>query len=279
MCITERISRNSFIVILVYMEKYSVPLGMRAATLAERKQFYMNEFDIEKIISWFRDRAGKTKFAVIIGRHTDVFPIEYEKDKNTTIIIDEYENFNDLRSHILAFLPESVYYDRNVYDVQGNVLGQELAFDIDPENVICPVHGSIADKMKRHQGLSFCTIELDMVKDQTVRLYEYLEKQFSKLQIVYSGRGFHIHVFDKEAYLLSIKQRTEIAERTKAEGFAIDTWVTSGEMRLIRLPYSLHGMVSRLVLPLDKNEVKQFNPITDTRCLPLFLKNNTATSF
>lgn len=96
---------------------------------------------------------------------------------------------------------------------------------------------------------------------------------------MYSGRGFHIHVFDKEAYLLSIKQRTEIAERTKAEGFAIDTWVTSGEMRLIRLPYSLHGMVSRLVLPLEKNEVKQFNPITDTRCLPLFLKNNTATSF
>ena len=80
--------------------------------------------------------------------------------------------------------------------------------------MICPVHGSIADKMKRHQGLSFCTIELDMVKDQTVRLYEYLETVFEAADCVFR-RGFHIHVFDKEAYLLSIKQRTEIAERTK----------------------------------------------------------------
>jgi hypothetical protein len=50
------------------MEKYSVPLGMRTATLMERKQFYTYEFKMEKIEKWFKGRMGKTKFAVIIGK-------------------------------------------------------------------------------------------------------------------------------------------------------------------------------------------------------------------
>jgi hypothetical protein len=42
-------------------------------------------------------------------------------------------------------------------------------------------------------------------------------------------------------------------------------------MRLIRLPYSLHGLVSRIVLPLKKSELERFNPISDARCMPKFL--------
>jgi DNA primase catalytic subunit len=57
----------------------------------------------------------------------------------------------------------------------------------------------------------------------------------------------------------------------KKEGFHIDEWVTSGEMRLIRLPYSLNGLVSRLVLPLTRDELKSFDPIHDERALPGFL--------
>jgi DNA primase catalytic subunit len=120
---------------------------------------------------------------------------------------------------------------------------------------------------------------LEMVKDQTVRLYEYLERQFSQMRIVYSGRGFHIHVFDIDAYALTTAQRTEMAETVKAKGFNLDTWVTAGEMHLIRLPYSLHGMVSRIVLPLEKKEVLPFDPVNDVRCMPEFLVKKTATSF
>jgi DNA primase catalytic subunit len=56
------------------------------------------------------------------------------------------------------------------------------------------------------------------------------------------------------------------------KGFGIDTWVTEGEMRLIRLPYSLHGMVSRIAIPLDKKEIERFNPILDEKCIPKFLQ-------
>jgi DNA primase catalytic subunit len=254
------------------MAKYSLPEGMRYATLEERREFYTAEFDIGKVAEWFGKWTNRVKFAVIIGRHTMIYPKKYKKDADTTIIIDEYQGLSEVQDQIIEFLPESAYYDRNVYDENDRKTGQELAFDLDPENVTCPIHGSLADKMKRHQGLSFCTLELEMVREQAIRLYEYLEKEFSEMRIVYSGRGFHIHVFDSEAYTLSDKERRELAQMVKEKGFGIDEWVTAGEMRLIRLPYSLHGLVSRIVVPLEKSELERFNPVSDERCIPKFLR-------
>lgn len=253
------------------MAKYSLPKGMRYATLNEREEFYTSEFNLAKVAEWFGERISNVKFAVIMGRHTRIYRAKYREDADTTVIIDEYPSLNEVRDQILEFLPEAAYYDRNVYDANNRKTGQELAFDLDPENITCPVHGSLADKMKRRQGLSFCAIELQMVKEQAINLYEYLEKQFSELRIVYSGRGFHIHVFDPEAYALSDAKRRKLARTVKAKGFGVDEWVTAGEMRLIRLPYSLHGLVSRIVLPLKKSELEGFNPVSDVRCMPKFL--------
>jgi DNA primase catalytic subunit len=252
------------------MQKYNLPEGMRYATLEERKEFYASEFDLGKVTEWFRNHVEETKFAVVMGRHTGVFLEEYSENAETTILLDEHKGLAEVQEQVLRFLPEAVYYDRNVYDAKGKKISQELAFDLDPENVICPIHGSLADKMKRGQGLGFCKLELDMVKEQAIRLYEYLENQFLSMRIVYSGRGFHIHVFDKDAYAFNEKKRRAIALSVKEKGFAIDEWVTIGEMRLIRLPFSLNGLVSRIVTPLLKNEVEGFDPIRDERCLPKF---------
>ena len=255
------------------MSRYYFPKGMRPATLEERLRFYTEEFKLDKVVDWLRERTDNVHFAVIMGRHTKIYPKEYAEDASTTIIIDEYEDMEDIRRQIIEFAPEAVYYDRNVYNESGNIIGQELAFDLDPENITCPIHGSLEDKMRRNQGLSFCELEFQMVKDETLRLYEYLEKRFSLLKIVYSGRGFHIHVFDNCAYELKIAEREVIAVDVKAKGFHIDKWVTVGDMRLIRLPYTLNGLVSRIVIPLDKMELERFDPISDQRCIPNFLKN------
>ena len=138
--------------------RYNLPKGMRYSTLKERREFYEKEFDIAKVEQWFKEwhENGVVKFAVIIGRHTRIFPKKYANDASTTIIIDEYKDFEDLRGQILEFLPEAVYYDRNAYDKKHRIIGQELAIDLDPENLTCPIHGTLADKMKRHQGLGFC---------------------------------------------------------------------------------------------------------------------------
>ena len=254
--------------------QYSLPRGMRYSTLNERKEFYQKEFDVAKLDEWFESWSlkGKVKFAVIIGRHTHIFPEEYEEDASTSIIIGEYRNLMDLKAQILEFLPESAYYDRNVYDKKQRLIAQELAFDLDPENLTCPIHGTLADKMKRHQGLAFCELELNMVKEETVKLYEELAKQFSQMRVVYSGRGFHIHVFDIEPFTWKRKQRKALAVELMKKGFLIDEWVTTGGMRLIRLPYSLHGMVSRIVTPLEVHELERFNPLSDGRCLPKFMR-------
>jgi DNA primase small subunit len=253
------------------MVQYTLPNGMRYATLEERRQFYTQEFALEKVADWFGNKLVNTKFAVIMGRHTGIYPPKYKADASTTIIIDEYKDLEDVCQQILEFLPEGVYYDRNVYDAVGRIVGQELAFDLDPENITCPIHGSLTDKMKRGQGLSFCELELEIVKQETIELLGFLEQKFSELQVVYSGRGFHLHVFDKEAYALSTKERGDLAKLVKQAGFHIDEWVTSGEFRLIRLPYSLNGLVSRIALPLTKQELETFDAINDERCLPRFL--------
>ena len=253
------------------MSQYYLPVGMRYATLEERKQFYTKEFNPKKVSEWFTSGLGNTKFAVIIGRHTKIFPEKYKEDASTTIIIDEFKDLEDVRGQILEFLPEAVYYDRNVYDANRRKVGQELAFDLDPENITCPIHGSLEDKMKRHQGLSFCEIEFDMVKKEAIGLYDFLEICFSDVGVVYSGRGFHLHVLDPNAYKLNTEERLSLAREAKQAGFHIDEWVTSGEYRLIRLPFSLNGLVSRIALPLRRDEIESFDAVHDERCLPKFL--------
>lgn len=254
------------------MSKYYLPEGMRPSTLEERKLFYEMEFNLDGVRDWLSGWQGRIVFAVIIGRHTRIYPPEYEEDASTTILIENYRSLEDVKGWILEFLPESVYYDRNVYDEEGRILGQELAFDIDPENFTCPIHGSLEDKMRMHQGLSFCELEFDMARKETIRLYDALSENFAELRVVYSGRGFHIHVFDEDTFSWTSERRASFVKEMRKRGFIFDEWVTSGEMRLIRLPYSLHGMVSRIVIPLDISELESFNPIDDKRCLPDFIK-------
>jgi len=257
------------------MAPYYLPKGMRYATLNERREFYTQEFNLKQVQEWFSDSQGITKYAVLIGKHTQIYPMQYRDDAETSIIIDEYQNLKDVQNQIVDFLPEAAYYDRNFYGTDGQIIGQELAFDLDPENVVCPIHGTLEDKMERGQGLSFCELELDIVRREAIGLYEYLQKRFSDLRVVYSGRGFHLHVLDKDANTLSAEERLSTAREVKQQGFLIDEWVTSGEYRLIRLPYSLNGLVSRMVLPLKKSELESFDPIHDSRCLPKFLESAT----
>jgi DNA primase catalytic subunit len=203
--------------------------------------------------------------------------------KSNTIIIDSYKNLAEVREYIVQYLPEGVYYDRNLYaDLKkchpckkerkkcrwcNNLTGQELAFDIDPENVSCPYHGDLGRKMKSGPGLGFCMYEFNVVRRQTLKLYEELSERFTKMKVVYSGRGFHIHIFDEDATRMDFEERKKLAEGLD---YAIDEWVTSGEMRLIRLPYSLHGMVSRICSPLDIEKTKYFDPRNE--CIPAYLR-------
>ena len=240
--------------------------------------------DFRAAAKWMSHPEGERVYALILGRHSGIYPRRFRHLKNVPLIGDDARDAKDLRPYLVKYLPEGVYYDRNVYrslDAARKTgldytrawrsplfLGQELAFDLDPENVDCPIHGDIEAKMRRHQGLSFCDWEFEEVRRQAVALFDELSEQWTRLRVVYSGRGFHVHVFDDDAFRLTRKERGRIAARF-ARRYAIDEWVTSGEMRLIRLPYSLHGMVSRIVVPLPRGDVPKFR-YDDQRTVPRF---------
>ncbi len=246
----------------------------------------MREFNTTLVREWFRGWTKPIVFAVVIGRHTKIFPAQYRRNRDRTILIDEYDTLQDLRRYCLEFTPESVYYDRNVYrnwdqarhgsnkmEELGKSFGQQLAFDIDPENFECPIHGTLEDKMNRRQGLSFCRLELQLAQEHALDLMHELSDFFAELRLVYSGRGFHIHVLDEDTVFWTRKRRLNLVKDLARKGYLTDEWVAGGGMRLIRLPHSLNGLVSRVVTPLNRIKIRSFDPVTGPDSIPGFARS------
>jgi len=242
--------------------------------------------DYRAAARWFSRWPGDVAFALIVGRHSGIYRRRFRALKNVPLVIDDGGSVADLRPYVLKYLPEGVYYDRNAYVSLAEArrkrldyahawrsplfAGQELAFDIDPENFECPVHGSVEEKMRRRQGLSFCDWEFYEARSRAGELYDRLEREWNDLAVTYSGRGFHIHVRDPEAFRMSRRERARIA-KTIGDRYGIDEWVTSGEMRLIRLPYSLNGMVSRICIPVARAALDAFT-YNAPRAIPDFAR-------
>ena len=221
----------------------------RPATLAEREKYYKKEFSLKKIKRWFK--VNKIEFpqlcAIDAGTETGI--IKDKKLKGEML----YFPFSKLEEKIRKYVPEDVYYDRNKYKNTKKALNnlekkkfimQELVFDIDCNNIKCN-----CEKKEK-----FCEKCLRKIYSWALKLDKELRKIFKKTIIVYSGRGFHIHVFDKIAFLMNKKERKDLVKKFK--NFPIDHWVSEGYIELIRLPYSLNGLVSRKVIPLESNKFK-----------------------
>ncbi len=265
---------------------YELPDGLRPSRLEERRRFYATLMHWEAAERWFAGFPGQRVFALILGRHSGIYPQRFRSLKNIALLVEDARTVRGLRPYLLKYLPEGVYYDRNAYTEVDAArrsgldyahawrsrlfAGQELAFDLDPENLDCPIHGDIAARMRRHQGLSFCDWEFEETRRQAAELHDWLSAEWSSIDAVYSGRGFHLHVLDRDAYALTRRERAALARRY-GQRFAIDEWVTSGEMRLIRLPFSLHGMVSRIVVPVPRGRLDAFR-YNDPRAMPAFAK-------
>lgn len=265
------------------------PRGMRHSTLEERRAFYEDEFDVRAVARWIGSRSRTMKFAMIPGRHTGIVTEDHRIDRDNVVTIDIWEHASDLRDYALEYLPEGLYYDRNRYkDVSAcaecgdcprrcptchNVVGQQLAFDIDPENIDCPYHGDIGEKMRSGRGLSFCMLEFKAARAQAGSLRARLRGEYEQVSVVYSGRGFHVVVDDESAYVLTRRERREIA-REIGEEYDIDEWVTTGGSRLMRLPHSLNGIVSRICSPIKgERDLRGLDPRTESCVIPLFLKS------
>ena len=260
---------------------------MRASGLEERRRFYRDEFDVRSLGTWIGRRQRTTKFAMIPGRISGIFNPRHAEDKDNVVLIDVWRSAYDIRRFALEYLPEGVYYDRNRYiDVRKcrecgdrkrscpecyNFDGQQLAFDLDPENVDCPYHGHIGEKMDTGRTHSFCMYEFKSVRRQSIGLKTEMMKEYDRVDVVFSGRGFHVVVDDEEGYALTNKERRQLASRM-GKRFDIDEWVTAGSSRLMRLPYSLNALVSRKCMRIkDERVLEEFDPRTSEDVLPRFM--------
>ena len=247
----------------------------KKTSLKERKEFYEKEFDIKKVSSWIRQLPYKPQFFVIDpGSETKI--IKYKNKIKKLIFFKPNITLNELRDKLIKYLPEDAYYDRNIYKdpykclkkfnfsnapYSKNYLGQELAFDVDPENINCP-------KCGKKRFPKFCNACSKLTVKNAYVLYKELKKHFKKVILVYSGRGCHVHVLDKKAYKLSLYERDKLNNKFINPG--IDPWVSYGRVRLIRLPYSLNSLSSRIVTPFKLKEISKFNP-NKKKFIPRFI--------
>ncbi len=216
----------------------------RPATLNERKEFYQNEFDIEKVKGWFINNGMKLPQLCAIDAGTETGIIIDKKLRGNLL----YFPFNELNRKIIKYIPEDVYYSRNYYLNPKKVLRtlkfdkwkkQEFVFDIDSDNIKC----------KCSNDEELCENCINKAFIWAKRMKKELKKEFRNITMVYSGRGFHLHILDEVVFYLSLKERNILTKRFSK--YPIDPWVSRGYIDLIRLPYSLNGLVSRKVITIN----------------------------
>jgi len=244
----------------------------RAATLKEREEFYKNEFDAEKLKGIY---FNPQLYAVDLGSKTGI--TKFPEKKSQLVILPPGLSFEELKKRLIYYLPESTYYDRNIYTdakkffagknfkkfwEDENYIGQQLCFDVDVENIRDADHNNKEDY----------TSAVKEAAKESMRLAGILREKhgFSKISFIYSGRGFHVKVHDEGSEKLLFKKRREINDTLK--GLPIDRWVSGGFSKLMRLPFSLHGVVSRVVTPIDEGELEDFDSSKDERVIPGFLR-------
>lgn len=217
----------------------------RPSSLEERKKFYEKEFNIEKVKEWFYKNRMKLPQLCAIDAGSETGIIIDKKLKGQML----YFPFKELKEKIKKYIPEDLYYDRNIYENPNTILrnfkfnkflSQELAFDIDADNIIC--------NCGKAELCDSCVMK---ALKQSIRMKKELEKDFDDVKLVYSGRGFHVHVLDGRAFKLSVNERIKLNK--KFSDYPIDQWVSRGDIRLIRMPYSLNGLVSRKVIPIENS--------------------------
>ncbi|MDY6776868.1 MAG: DNA primase small subunit domain-containing protein [Candidatus Nanohaloarchaea archaeon] len=258
--------------------KFDFPLDLSPASVDEREQFYREEFP-GKQLEEKMERWDVFVPVVDVGSESTLYRPRFKEYKDKLVRMTDYGDMDDLKDRIVEFAPEDLYYVTTVEKedrIETNP-EQELVFDLDPEMVECE---RCERKKKYLEGAAreyvFCEECFKQVARETRQLYSFLQNHFSDLRLVYSGRGFHIHVEDESAFAMDREDRRELAGKAAKE-FPIDRKITAGEKDLIRMPGSLHGLVSRVVTEVEVSDLNRPLQILESRAVPRFVKEDVGT--
>jgi DNA primase catalytic subunit len=160
-------------------------------------------------------------------------------------------------------------FDIDAKDIAARVASQHLDIDQEVKKDALYKQAGIRDKPPEGYNYTFDHIE------QAIQLGFQLEAllhetfNYDDTMVVYSGQGCHIYGFDNDVLHNYDQQSRKVItyHLTEQLDFPLDTVVTTDTNRVIRLPYSLHSGVSRVVTPITNPD---FDP--RTQAIPQFLQ-------
>ena len=105
------------------------------------------------------------------------------------------------------------------------------------------------------EGYPYTFEDIEQALEYGFTVQEVFEDDFAaeETMVVYSGQGCHVYLLDTDReHHYDEKSREVINDLLLDEyGIPIDPVVTADRRRVMRLPYSLHADVSRVVQPID----------------------------
>ena len=247
------------------------PAGLRPSSVDQRKEFYTKEFDVEKAAKWFTLGNRTNGLLVVdIGTETTRYRPFLKKYLNKLVNISRFETNSQLKDKIIYYSPEDLYY--SIKALQGIREIQELVFDLDPNQTEC----FKCKIRKRHlpengKKYSFCKECFANITEQAKDLYDLLENHFEKIHLIFTGRGYHIHVRDDFIFEMKPQEREVLANKVNKK-FGIDITLTTGQRDIAKLPGSLNGLVSRKVIELKPKDLDDPEKIYLEKSLPNFIK-------
>ncbi|PKL69137.1 MAG: DNA primase catalytic subunit PriS [Methanobacteriales archaeon HGW-Methanobacteriales-1] len=163
------------------------------ATKAERKQYYTEEWDIKKLPEFINENIHNREFGFDhLGRGPN--------DRHRV-----FKNSNELKKFLRIRFPFAAYCSVAFYNKprrRGDWLKSELIFDVDAKDI--PIRSCDCDGV--------CEICLDEARQIVSNILDTLKDDLglTDIHVIYSGRGYHIRILDKNVMKLNSEVRSQI---------------------------------------------------------------------
>lgn len=246
---------------------------VRRSTRGDDGRLFIESWD--EVVSFIQQPAGHDPMREGTGGSMGLMEPDLVDDQLPPVPVAVYYSLdNHERFWVLAFDIDAKDVTRkrvaksnqSPNRVSKEQLEEAGVFDQEPtRDVLMESKGPEGNVTERHVAeYAYSFQDLQNSFELAFELKEWLESNvgFTEVRVFYSGQGAHVYAIgDEDPYLqLTYQSRkfltTYIQERLQ---IPIDEQVTWDHQRVIRLPYSLHTDVSRIVVEMDSPDFDYIN--------------------
>jgi len=194
-------------------------MRMKEATPEERKRFYTEEWS-----------AGDIPDFLLQTLHTREFGFDMD-GTGPNNRYNQFRSVSELERYLKRWSPYSAYASVAMYErpsAREGWMRAELALDIDAKDLPIKTCGCPQGKV--------CERCIDDARKIAAEFAEILmeDLDLKNIYFVYSGRGFHIRIFDEKAMELEQSERAQIVEYVTGGIVPTDLAISLGYSRVFR---------------------------------------------